>query len=63
MSEKPWEQNACFTIKAGSQEKAEEIALKLDAYARRIGAGALFCDYSGPQSDDVPPRASTWGTA
>lgn len=47
----PWEQNACFTIKADSREEVGCIAGKLDRYARRIGAGAMFCDYEGPQSE------------
>lgn len=55
----PWEQNACFTIKAPSEDECREIAEKLERYAKRIGAGALFCDYSGPQPEDGPHRSAS----
>jgi hypothetical protein len=51
MATEAWEQNACFTIRAESRERVDEIAHKLAAYARRIGAGELFCDYEGPAVD------------
>lgn len=47
----PWEANACLTIKAGSEREVNDVLTKLDRYARRIGAGAVFTDYSGPQAE------------
>lgn len=51
--QEPWEANACFTIRAESEEKVSEIMDKLDTYAKRIGAGALFNDYAGPQKGGI----------
>jgi len=45
-STQPWVMNACFTIRAESEEEASEIYDRLDKYAKRIGAGAAFCDWS-----------------
>jgi hypothetical protein len=47
----PWVMNACFTIRAESEEEAGEIYRRLDNYAKRIGAGAAFCDWSETDSE------------